>query len=169
MSREENLKILRQFQAESYIPKSNWIEWEHVEKGDTHCPTCLSLHKCWFLETKMPDLPQHPYCHCRKKNIPQTMVNLIAWAECRINKFDEYVFNPDPTKNDGKKDLFEGFGYDIMDSEWLQKEFERQALEKYIKGNYELGVLDKYGQRISIIIEFPKKTKTKLQLYFPVG
>lgn len=35
---------------------------------------------------------------------------------------------------------------------------ERQALEKYLAGEYTLGKRNKDGQRISIRIEIPKKT-----------
>ncbi len=53
--------------------------------------------------------------------------------------------------------MFESWGYSISDSEWLQKEIEKQALEKYIKGDYTLGKLNKGGQRISIRIEIARK------------
>ncbi len=44
-----------------------------------------------------------------------------------------------------------------MDSQWLQREFERQAKEKYESGDFTLGKLDMYGQRINIEIELPRK------------
>lgn len=34
---------------------------------------------------------------------------------------------------------------------------ERQAREKYIAGEYSLGKLNLYGQRINIVIEIPRK------------
>lgn len=36
---------------------------------------------------------------------------------------------------------------------------ERQALEKYLAGDYELGDLDEWGQRINIQIEIPRRDK----------
>ena len=54
--------------------------------------------------------------------------------------------------------MFKLLGYSIIDSEYLQKEFERQANLAYLIGNYELGLLDDYGQRINI----PIKLKNKL-------
>ena len=57
--------------------------------------------------------------------------------------------------------MFEGWGYTVEDGKWLQKEIEKQGLENYISGNYEIGLLDKYGQRISIRIEIPRKDKTE--------
>ncbi len=53
--------------------------------------------------------------------------------------------------------MFESWGYTIADSAQLQKEIEDQALEKYISGNYTLGKLNKYGQRITIPIELNRK------------
>lgn len=38
------------------------------------------------------------------------------------------------------------------DSEYLKSEYEKQAEEQYLKGNYILGKLDRYGQRITITI-----------------
>ena len=40
---------------------------------------------------------------------------------------------------------------------WLQVEMQRQAREKYILGEYELGKLNLFGQRINIVIQIPRK------------
>ena len=53
--------------------------------------------------------------------------------------------------------MFESWGYTIADSAQLQKEIEDQALENYISGNYTLGKLNKYGQRITVPIELNRK------------
>lgn len=45
------------------------------------------------------------------------------------------------------------------DAVWLQGELERQALDKYVSGEYKLGKLNDKGQRISIRIEIPRKDK----------
>ena len=47
----------------------------------------------------------------------------------------------------------------LMMAKWLQAEMERQAREKYISGEYELGKLNAFGQRINIVIEIPRKDK----------
>mgnify|MGYP007069096464 CR=1 FL=1 len=47
--------------------------------------------------------------------------------------------------------------YQFYDSEYLLHENEKQALEKYVNGDYKLGKLDEYGQRISIKCEIPRK------------
>lgn len=94
----------------------------------------------------------HENCHCKKEFIPPPISGVTAIAECDIDKFLKYIFNPDPVKNKGKKDLFESWGYDIMYSTWLQAEFIQQAQEKYAMGDYALGDLDLYGQKINIKI-----------------
>lgn len=48
--------------------------------------------------------------------------------------------------------MFESWGYSLSDSELLKNEFEKQALEQYLKGNYILKGLDCNGQRIAIPI-----------------
>ena len=39
----------------------------------------------------------------------------------------------------------------------MQSEINKQGLEKYILGDYEIGSLDEYGQRMSIRVEIPRK------------
>lgn len=56
-----------------------------------------------------------------------------------------------------KEKLFAQWGYTVADARWLQAEIERQAKEKYLSGDYELGKLDKLGQRINIRIEIPRR------------
>lgn len=55
--------------------------------------------------------------------------------------------------------MYEGWGYDIIDSEWLQSEFISQATQKYALGDFELGKIDDHGQRISIRITIPRKDR----------
>ena len=78
-------------------------------------------------------------------------------AICNLSKFNKYIFHPDINVNKGKKALFESWGYDILDSKWLQEEFCRQALDKYSSGEFTLNKLNEYGQRINIEIELPRK------------
>lgn len=49
-------------------------------------------------------------------------------------------------------------GYSVKDSQYLKDIIEEQGLKKYINGDYQLGLLDKHGQRISIRVEIPNKT-----------
>ena len=49
------------------------------------------------------------------------------------------------------------WGYSVNDVPWLKAEIERQAHAKYLSGDYQLGKLDKNGQRINIRIAIPRK------------
>lgn len=150
--------------------KNGWIKWIHkntmpaytyqakeqnVEyaKHSNHCATCLNLNGCCFPKNNMPLYPHHYGCHCYL----EPAVNLSFKADSVIEKFKDYIF--DPQKNKGKKVLFESWGYGIMDSEWLREEFSRQAQQKYANGDFALGLLDDYGQRINITITLPIKSK----------
>ena len=55
-------------------------------------------------------------------------------------------------------------GFTIEDSVYLKNEFERQAREKYLRGNYELGKLNEYGQRITIEIKLKSSVKDDIVL-----
>ena len=57
-------------------------------------------------------------------------------------KFTEYIF----IEGNSKEDLFELWGYSIMDSRYLQQEFIKQAKLAYSVGDYELGKLNDYGR-----------------------
>jgi hypothetical protein len=58
--------------------------------------------------------------------------------------------------------LFELWGYDIMDSEYLQQEFIKQARLAYLVGDYELGLLNEYGQRITLSSRLNEKIKMNI-------
>lgn len=80
-----------------------------------------------------------------------------ATAVADYRKFDPYLFNRDLFYDHTKQKLFESWGYHIEDAAVLHTEVEKQGLENCVTGNYTLGVLDKYGQRISIRVEIPRK------------
>ena len=66
-------------------------------------------------------------------------------------------FEPRRMTAEEKEKLFAEWGYSAEDAHWLQSEMERQAREKYVSGNYQLGNLNLFGQRINIRIEIPRK------------
>lgn len=138
-----------------------WNKWVHRNLSDNHCPECLMLDGCWFQREKTPKWPHHPFCHCVLEDIPYNDILTKTSSDSAYSKFDVYLFNTEGKYSDTKKHLFEGWGYTVEDGKWLQKEIEKQGLENYISGNYEIGLLDKYGQRISIRIEIPRKDKTE--------
>ena len=157
------MKKLKEFMAafrEAAGEKSTkWVEWVHIQRGKSHCETCLKLDKCWFLEDNKPRLPQHFFCPCTTKPIPYSRVLNEATAESAFSKFDPYLFNRGLVYPHNKQKLFESWGYTIDDAEWMQKTIEEQGIEKYANGEYSLGKLDKNGQRISIRVEIPRKNK----------
>ena len=165
-------------QANDYTRKlfsANWVKWVHkgtkpaetnVEKSlnviktiiPIHCAMCLNLNGCCFVVGKYPEQPLHPNCHCYMINIQA----ITAQAQCPIEKFTEYIF----VEGNSKKQLFESWGYSIMDSQHLQQEFIKQAKLAYSVGDYELGKLDKYGQRINIAITLKRKDKNEYVTFY---
>ena len=160
-------------QTKEYTTKiltNKWVQWVHfglspaetslaksinVALGATtnHCAQCRNLNGCCFVKGKHPTHPAHKYCHCKLVEIKTPPIK----AECAIEKFEKYLFHP--INNKGKKELFESWGYSIIDSLYLQQEFVRQAQLAYSTGNYELDLLDDYGQRINIEITLERKDK----------
>lgn len=70
-------------------------------------------------------------------------------------KFSDYIFKPGA--DHGKDVVFKSLGYSAEDSTVLAATWERQAAEKFAKGEYSLGKADQYGQRIDIEIVLPGK------------
>lgn len=141
---------------------SNWIEWKHISRGLTHCPVCLSLDKCWFVDSNKPTLPQHEYCHCTTKSISSPEPEVTAFADCPIDKFTKYIFSDKYAWN-GKRTLFESLGFTIKDAQQLKEKFEKEAVNKYTEGEYTLGKLDSNGQRINIEVEIERDGKTPVK------
>ena len=137
----------------------SWVEWQHISKGKTHCPTCLKLDKCWFTKANMPDIPQHERCHCIV--VPKSVITVRekAKADSSLEKFSKYLLDPTNPKNKGKAEMFESWGYTGADSEWMVREFQRQAKQKYVSGEYALGKIDMFGQRINIRVTIPRKNE----------
>jgi hypothetical protein len=76
-----------------------------------------------------------------------------AKATAPIEKFSNYIFKEGATH--GKDAIFRGLGYGAEDSAQLAKMWQEQAAAKYAQGQYTLGKLDQYGQRINITIDVP--------------
>ena len=108
-------------------------------------------------------LPQHEKCHCTTKNIVAPIAGISAIADCPMEKIKNYAF-----VDKAKKKFFNDNGYDIIDSGYIKNEYERQAQEKYVRGDYLLGNLDQYGQRITIVMELPSRTNNN-KIFIPSG
>ena len=164
----DNMYLQKANEYTSKLFSTNWVTWVHegtkpaennFEKSanaltgsfSKHCAMCLNLNGCCFVKEKCPPKPLHPNCHCYTIDIP----SITARAESPIEKFTKYIF----AKGNSKKQLFELWGYDIMNSQYLQKEFINQAKLSYSVGYYALDRLDDYGQRINIEIKLKRKDK----------
>ena len=134
-----------------------WCQWTHHAEGKTHCDECMALDGCWFSVDTHPPCPHHPFCHCTLDPIDYAFVFANTAANSSYSKFDPYLFDPENVYQHGKNKVFESWGYTVKDSKWLQKEIERQAIEKYVSDEYTLGKLDIRGQRINIRITIPRK------------
>lgn len=134
--------------AYTYQAKEQNVEYA---RNSNHCATCLNLNGCCFPKNKMPLYPHHYGCHCYL----EPAVNLSFSANCREDKFTVNIFNP--REPNGKIELFEELGYGIIDVQILIDEYCHQAKEKYSNGEFELGLLDEFGQRININIVIPSK------------
>ena len=136
---------------------TSWVQWSHHSEGKTHCEECLKLDGCWFQKEKAPPCPHHPFCHCTLEPIDYAFALANASTYSDFSKFDPYLFDPENFYQHGKNRAFESWGYSVSDSRWLQNEIERQAHEKYLVGDYKLGLLDQWGQRINIRVEISRK------------
>ena len=134
-----------------------WVKWVHHSEGIIHCIECLQLDGCFFLFVNAPACPQHEKCHCTLEAIDHSVVQRKAVATSNFKKFDPYLFNTNGLYFHGKEKLFLEWGYTGDDAKWLQDEMERQARLSYFSGNYRLGKLDIFGQRINITIQIPRK------------
>ena len=135
----------------------SWVKWTHHSEGLTHCEECLMLDGCWFVESKAPMWPHHPLCHCTLNPIDYAVVMMNAASNSDYSKFDPYLFNTAGLYPHTKEKLFMEWGYSVDDACWLQAEIEKQALAKYISGEYELGKLNNKGQRISIRVTISRR------------
>ena len=136
-----------------------WVQWMHHSEGKTHCDECMKLDGCFFLQNKHLPCPHHPYCHCTLEPVDYSVVLMNAEAHSEYSKYDPYLFDLENFYRHGKDLAFEKWGHTLKDADWLQKELERQAIEKYLSGEYMLGKLDRNGQRASIRVAIPRRDK----------
>ena len=155
-----NKEFLDAVKESVQISQQKWVKWQHEMMGIIQCGSCLALHDCWFVFGNEPIAPLHEKCHCTTVAIPTSQVKSRAKATSDYSKYDPYLFDPKNFCKHGKNKAFESWGYSIEDSQWLQKEIEKQGRQQYLSGNYELGVLNLQGQRISIRVTIPRKNGT---------
>lgn len=68
-----------------------------------------------------------------------------------VSKFRDYIFRSGATH--GKDHIFRSLGYNQNHSEELASLYEQQATVLYEAGDYSMGRLNEFGQRITIRIQ----------------
>ena len=76
---------------------------------------------------------------------------LLKYAKVDQRKFSEYIFKEGSAP--GKEVVFNKLGYTKKQSILLSEIYKEQGNAKYQSGAYRLGKLDRFGQRITIVIE----------------
>ncbi len=94
------------------LKDDDWVEW--IAQKNEWRDDCDKFSGCYFIAKQMPKYPQHINCRCRLKKINKPIPTITAMAHCDIRKFTEYIFYE--TKSQGKKKIFESWGYSINDS-----------------------------------------------------
>lgn len=156
-------------------PAGGWVKWKHLgipdeeseerekarkdAKLQKHCEVCTVLSGDYFPSFNMPLYKQHPHCDCMLLSISKPIAQANSY--CDIRKFTEYIF-AEKYKGNGKIGLYRDLGFSIEDSEYLKSEFERQAKQKYLKGDYILGRLNFHGQHITITINLKSSKKENI-------
>ena len=153
---------------------NEWVQWVHegllpaytdkekdmnveLAKLSNHCAICRNVNGCCFPKNNNIKYPLHPNCHCYLMDIAKPQIT----AECSKDKFERYVFSP-KYEYKGKKKLFLEWGYDKINAEYLVEELTRQAKGKYASGDYTLGVLNEYGQRITIVVSLEHRLEKRI-------
>lgn len=176
-------------EIDGIIFDNSWIEWQHILIPNKenwfrtlmrsimaafgHCLTCTALDGCYFLNSKSPrkeasdsDGLLHPRCHCTTKSISYEKVKQYSFAELNLDKITKYIFG-DNSK--GKRELFESWGFTIKDSDLIKDKICLGAKENYLKGNYVLKKLDKFGQRLAIPVTLSSYTFYSGWMLHPEG
>lgn len=151
-------KLLKKFLL---LKEDDWVEW--LARQNAWLDYCDKFNGCYFIVKQMPKYPQHQNCQCRLKKIAKPIPYITARATCDIGKFTKYVF--DEIKNKGKKAIFEGLGYTIEDSEYLQQLYISQAIQKYCDGDYIFKGTNNYTVQIEIeiVLQSSKKETARIK------
>lgn len=78
---------------------------------------------------------------------------MTSKADVDVRKFSEYIFKDGA--DHGKDVAFKNLGYGKEYSDDIVKLYQEQVNMKYQRGDFTLGKLDDYGQRINIEIKLP--------------
>lgn len=148
---EKRLKAFLSLKADDWV---EWIAQQNDWKDD-----CDKFDGCYFIVKQMPKYPQHQNCQCQLEKIAKPIPYIIANATCNINKFTGYLFSD--KYDDGKKELFEYWGYTIEESKYLQQLYISQAIQKYCDGEYQYVGVNDYNAKISITITLTNQVRVQ--------
>ncbi len=127
-----------------------------VEDENTRtCALCVALNDTVFKNNNKPEY-YHPNCKCKIKEYNLREVKL----DFPIEKITKYLF----VKSD-KKAIMQSMGYYPEDAEYIYNLMAENAREKFLKGDYSLGVLDEHGQVVNIVLELEGKGTKKGKTY----
>jgi len=141
-----------------------YYKWVAIKDWRT-CPMCRGLDGGIIGLTIPPYMDPPIHTNCRCFTIPYELTEAekrlyekgengdegAGKATVDSRKFSEYVFKDGAAH--GKDAVFKNLGYSAKDSELLAQIYQEQGAAKYASGNYTLGKLDDFGQRINIEIE----------------
>lgn len=119
--------------------------------GYSDSDTLDQLEKNGYLTDKERKIVDNQLNQKNVSKINLSSENIIVSVDSR--KFSAYIFKDGAAP--GKDIIFKNLGYDINDSKLLTDIYQEQGAIKYKSGNYTLGKLDQFGQRINIEIELP--------------
>ncbi|MBQ9103523.1 MAG: hypothetical protein IJY57_00320 [Clostridia bacterium] len=119
------------------------------------CALCVALNDTVFKNNNKPEY-YHRNCKCQNTKYELTTVKL----DFPISKITKYLF-----QDKSKKELMKNMGYDISDADFIYKIIADNAKDKFLKGDYLLGVLNCNGQKVNIILELYGKKDKKNKLY----
>ena len=119
------------------------------------CALCVALNDTVFKNDNKPEY-YHPNCKCKIKEYNLQEVKL----DFPLKKITEYLFvKPD------KRAIMESMGYYPEDAEYIYNLMVQNAKDKFLKGDYSLGLLNDKGQKVNIVLEIKGKGIKKGKTY----
>ncbi len=127
-----------------------------VEDENTKtCALCVALNDTVFKNNNKPEY-YHPNCKCKTKEYNLKEVKL----DFPLRKITNYLFvKPD------KRAIMESMGYYPEDAEYVYNLIAQNAKNKFLKGDYSLGLLNDKGQKVNIVLEIKGKGIKKGKVY----
>ncbi|MBQ8178123.1 MAG: hypothetical protein IJ033_02915 [Clostridia bacterium] len=112
----------------------------HYDARTRTCPLCVALNNTIFLSNNMPNY-RHPYCKCTYNEVYLNHIEI----EFPTNKLKKYLF-----AEENKTKMIHSMGYFIEDLPFIFAKIYDAVEREFLKGNYKIKTLDKYGQRIAV-------------------